>query len=47
MQVIEFPGSMDKLLGKVTVAYVADLYLDTDRLRVMDALEFFAKHREP
>jgi len=47
MQIIEFPDSMDKLLGKVTVAYVSDLFLDTDRLRVVDALEFFAKRREP
>jgi len=47
MQVIEFPDSMDKLLGKVTMAYVSDLFLDTDRLRVMDALEFFANRCEP
>jgi len=45
VQVIEFPDSMDKLLGKVTVAYVSDLFLDTEKLRIVD-LEILITHRK-
>jgi len=47
MQLIEFPGSMDMLLGKVTVAYVADLYLDTDRLRILDLDGLIVRRKLP
>jgi len=47
MREIEFPGKMDALLGKISLAYVAEIYLDWEDLRVLSASGFAAGSRLP
>jgi len=47
VQIIEFPDRMDPLLGKVTVAYMADIRLNYDRLRIMKDISFRVYQKLP
>jgi len=47
MREIEFPGKMDALLGKISLAYVAEIYLDWEDLRVLSTSDIVAGSRLP
>jgi len=45
VKLIEFPDSMDSLLGKVIVAYLGDLYLNYDELKIFNPTILAADRR--